>query len=144
DFCQAQNVGALFIGNPHGVRQQDKGRHHNQRMAGWEYGRDIAYLAYKAKAASIESFDFRLREERVESRQHAAGNRKYVGAPRSAVIKNARFEATETSWAVSTCTHWPLAPGSPSPLTSRINEPAPCGSWRGVNNRARCRAARPL
>src|SRR5262249_12067635 len=43
-------------GNPHGVRWQNHGRHHNQRMAGWEYGQDIAYLSYKAKAASIESF----------------------------------------------------------------------------------------
>jgi len=55
-FCQAHGVGSLFIGNPDGVRKQNKGRHHNQRMAGWEYGQDIAYLSYKAKRASIESF----------------------------------------------------------------------------------------
>ena len=55
-FCQEQGVGTLFIGNPDGVRKQDKGRHHNQRMAGWEYGQDLAYLAYKAKTACIESF----------------------------------------------------------------------------------------
>jgi putative transposase len=55
-FCQQQGVGTLFIGNPHGVRGRRSGRHHNQRLSGWEYGQDIAYLSYKAKAASIESF----------------------------------------------------------------------------------------
>ncbi len=55
-FCQTQGVGTLYIGNPHGVRSKDKGRYHNQRMAQWEYGKDIAYLSYKAKAAHIESF----------------------------------------------------------------------------------------
>ena len=55
-FCQQQGVGSLFIGNPHGVRNRNCGRHHNQRMAHWEYGQDMAYLAYKAKLAHIESF----------------------------------------------------------------------------------------
>src|SRR5437763_16705904 len=44
DFCIERRVGTLFIGNPHGVRQQDRGRHHNQRMSLWEYGKDIDYL----------------------------------------------------------------------------------------------------
>jgi putative transposase len=57
-FCQQQGVGSLFIGNPHGVRKKNNGRHHNQRMAQWEYGQDIAYLTYKAKLAGIMSFDF--------------------------------------------------------------------------------------
>ncbi len=56
DFCKAQEVGTLFIGNPHGVRQQNTGRHHNQRMAQWEYGKDIDYLTHKAKQAHIKSF----------------------------------------------------------------------------------------
>ena len=55
-FCQQQCVGSLFIGNPNGVRKKDSGRHHNQRMAQWEYGQDMAYLAYKSKQAHIESF----------------------------------------------------------------------------------------
>ncbi|MGO8951396.1 MAG: transposase [Ktedonobacterales bacterium] len=49
-FCQQHGVGRLFIGNPHGVRNHRCGRHHNQRMSQWEYGRDIAYLTYKASA----------------------------------------------------------------------------------------------
>src|SRR6266536_364437 len=56
DFCVENEVGALFIGNPHGVRHQDKGRHHNQRMSLWEYGKDIDYLTHKSKAAHIMSF----------------------------------------------------------------------------------------
>jgi len=53
DFCVDNEVGTVFIGNPHGVRKPDKGRHHNQRMALWEYGKDIEYLAHKAKQAHI-------------------------------------------------------------------------------------------
>ncbi len=56
DFCVKQEVGTLFIGNPHGVRRQDKGRHHNQRMSLWEYGKDIEYLNHKARAAHIMCF----------------------------------------------------------------------------------------
>jgi putative transposase len=55
-FCLKHGVGTLFIGNPHGVRNRSRGRHHNQWMSQWEYGRDIAYLTYKAKLAHIESF----------------------------------------------------------------------------------------
>ena len=56
DFCVEQEVGSLFIGNPHGVRTRAAGRHHNQRLALWEYGKDIDYLTHKAKAAHILSF----------------------------------------------------------------------------------------
>src|SRR6266699_6710859 len=56
DFCVEQEVGTLFIGNPHGVRHQDKGRHHNQRMSLWEFGKDIDYLTHKATQACIMSF----------------------------------------------------------------------------------------
>ncbi len=55
-FCQEQKVGKLFIGNPHGVRNKKTGRHHHQRMALWEYGKDIDYLTHKAKQAHIMSF----------------------------------------------------------------------------------------
>jgi putative transposase len=56
DFCVGQQVGTLYIGNPHGVRQHDSGRHHNQRMAQWEYGKDIDYLTHKSTQARIKSF----------------------------------------------------------------------------------------
>jgi putative transposase len=53
DFCVKNEVGTLFIGNPHGVRTRDSGRHHNQRMSLWEYGKDIDYLTHKSKQARI-------------------------------------------------------------------------------------------
>jgi transposase len=56
EFHYEQQVGTLFIGNPHGVRQENKGRHHNQRMAQWEYGKDIDYLVHKSMRARIKSF----------------------------------------------------------------------------------------
>jgi len=56
DFCIEQQVGSLFIGNPHGVRNRVTSRHHNQRMAGWEYGKDIDYLTHKSKQARILCF----------------------------------------------------------------------------------------
>jgi putative transposase len=56
DFCVERQVGTLFIGNPHGVRTKDCGRHHNQRMSQWEYGKDIDYLTHKAKQAHISCF----------------------------------------------------------------------------------------
>ncbi len=56
DFCVEQHVGSLFIGHPHGVRNHNNGRHHNQRMALWEYGKDIDYLTHKAKQAHISCF----------------------------------------------------------------------------------------
>jgi predicted RNA-binding Zn-ribbon protein involved in translation (DUF1610 family) len=56
DFCVEQQVGTLFIGNPHGVRNRESGRHHNQRMSLWEYGRDIDYLTHTSKQVHILSF----------------------------------------------------------------------------------------
>ena len=56
DFCIEQEVGSLFIGNPHGVRNRDNGRHQNQRMSLWEYGKDIDYLTHKSKQAHMSSF----------------------------------------------------------------------------------------
>jgi putative transposase len=56
DFCRAQGVGMLYVGDPHGVRKENKGRHHNQRMAQWEYGKDKQYLQEKCSKAGIECF----------------------------------------------------------------------------------------
>jgi putative transposase len=56
DFCVEEQVGSLFIGNPHGVRAHDNGHQHNQRTALWEYGKDIDYLTHKARQAHIMSF----------------------------------------------------------------------------------------
>lgn len=56
DFCREQRAGVLYIGNPHGVRKQKADRHHRQRMAQWEYGKDIEYLTYKSRQHCIKSF----------------------------------------------------------------------------------------
>lgn len=56
DFCAINQVSRLFVGDPHGVRNHNNGRKHNQRMAQWEYGRDKQYLAQKLGRSSISSF----------------------------------------------------------------------------------------
>ncbi len=56
NFCIERQVGTLFIGNPHGVRNGNKGRRQNQRMALWEYGKDIDYLTHKSKQAHMVCF----------------------------------------------------------------------------------------
>ena len=56
DFCKEHGIEALFVGNPDGVRRKDCGRHHNQRMSQWEYGKDIDYLQQKAEQDRIVCF----------------------------------------------------------------------------------------
>jgi putative transposase len=56
DFCQANQVSDLYIGDPDGVRNKPCGRKQNQRMSQWEYGKDIEYLEYKSEHAGISSF----------------------------------------------------------------------------------------
>ena len=56
DFCRAAGVQALYVGDPHGVRHQNKGRHHNQRMSQWEYGKDKQYLQEKCAKVGIACF----------------------------------------------------------------------------------------
>lgn len=56
DFCAQHQVGEVFVGDPHGVRRQRRGRHQNQRMAQWEYGRDQQYLAQKLGRLGIACF----------------------------------------------------------------------------------------
>ncbi len=55
-FCQRAGVQTLFVGDPQGVRQPNKGRHHNQRMAQWEYGKDQDYLQQKCEHVGIACF----------------------------------------------------------------------------------------
>lgn len=53
DFCVAHGVGELYVGDPRGVRKLKYGRHHNQRIARWEVGKDMDYLGHKAERAGI-------------------------------------------------------------------------------------------
>ncbi len=56
DFCRDEGVQTLYVGDPHGVRNENKGRHHNQRMAQWEYGKDKQYLQEKCQQVGIVCF----------------------------------------------------------------------------------------
>jgi len=56
DFCQQAGVQTLYVGDPHGVRNENKGRHHNQRMSQWEYGKDKQYLQEKCEQVGIACF----------------------------------------------------------------------------------------
>jgi putative transposase len=56
DFCRQEGVQTLYVGDPHGVRNENKGRHHNQRMSQWEYGKDKQYLHEKCQQVGIVCF----------------------------------------------------------------------------------------
>lgn len=56
DFCAAEKVGTVFVGDPKGVRQHKCGRQHNQRISQWEYGIDKRYLQEKSQKAAIVCF----------------------------------------------------------------------------------------
>jgi putative transposase len=53
EFCKTHDVDTVFIGNPHGVRNKNSGKCHNQRMAQWEYGQDLSYFTHKFKMAGV-------------------------------------------------------------------------------------------
>jgi len=89
NFCIERKVGTLFIGNPHGVRNQNKGRHHNQRMALWEYGRDIDYLTHKSKQAHMVCF---TGSERGTSSQCPACGHKHKPSNRRWTCKACGFK----------------------------------------------------
>jgi putative transposase len=88
DFCVENQVGSLFIGNPHGVRNRDNGKHHNQRMSLWEYGKDSDYLTHKAKQAHISCF---TGSERGTSSQCPRCGRKHKPKSRNWVCRACGF-----------------------------------------------------
>ncbi|WP_141305365.1 transposase, partial [Moorella sp. E306M] len=52
-WCLERGVKKVYIGDPQGVREQDCGRHHNQRMSQWTFGRLRDLLEYKLKRHGI-------------------------------------------------------------------------------------------
>jgi putative transposase len=108
DFCVEQRVGTLFIGNPHGIRERACGRHHNQRMALWEYGRDIDYLTHKSKQAHILSF---TGSERGTSSQCPRCGQKHKPKGRVWRCQNCRFTGHRDL--VGSINMHPLAYGQP-------------------------------
>ena len=55
-FLISNKASKVFVGDPHGVRKHNCGRHHNQRMSQWEYGKDIQYLGEKTARVGIGMF----------------------------------------------------------------------------------------
>ena len=143
-FCQEQHVGRLFIGNPHGVRKRNSGRHHNQRMAAWEYGQDIAYLSYKANRASIECF---TGSERGTSRKSPVCGWKQKVRGRQWRCRNLQCAFSGHRDVVGSVNMHPLAFGTkiafPAHTTYQRAGPVRV-SGSGMNTHARCSAARPL
>ena len=56
DFLIKHGIGEVYIGDPHGVRKQNKGRRLNDYNSKWEYGKDIEYLRNKLTQAGIGCF----------------------------------------------------------------------------------------
>ena len=57
DFCKQEGITNLYVGNPEGVQRKNSGRHQNQRMSQWEFGKDISYLEHKSKKMGIVCFN---------------------------------------------------------------------------------------
>ena len=57
DFCKSEEISNLYVGNPEGVQRKNSGRHQNQRMSQWEFGKDISYLEHKSKKMGIVCFN---------------------------------------------------------------------------------------
>ncbi len=117
-FCQHQGVGSLFIGNPRGVREKNNGRHHNQRMAQWEYGQDIAYLSYKAQVVGIMSL---TGSERGTSSQYPACGWKQKVKGRVWRCRNPRCSFVGHRDVVGSVNMHPLAFGKKAPFPAEAN-----------------------
>jgi putative transposase len=90
-FLQQEGVQTVSIGDPHGVRDQQCGRHHHQRMSQWEYGKDKDYLAQKCAQAGILSF---TGSERGTSSRCPNCQRRQIVRGRNWVCKNPQCRFT--------------------------------------------------
>jgi len=73
NFCIQHEVGTLFIGNPHGVRNHNHGRHHNQRMSCGNMGVISTTLPTKAPRPTCRA-SLAPNEEQVASVLHVGIN----------------------------------------------------------------------
>jgi putative transposase len=139
DFCQQAGVQTLYVGDPHGVRQENKGRHHNQRMAQWEYGKDKDYLHQKCAQVGIVCFSG---SERGTSSRCPRCDWRQKPKGRNWTCRRCGFAGHRDI--VGSMNMHPLAFGSrigyPTSLTYR--RPGPCGTggriknWRPVERRS--------
>jgi putative transposase len=96
DFCRAEGVQTLYVGDPQGVRTENKGRHHNQRMSQWEFGKDKQYLQEKCERVGIACFS----ESRARNQQPLSAMRLEEEAERTHLdqVFAVALSATGTSW----------------------------------------------
>lgn len=145
EFCKQHEVGSLYIGNPAGVRARNVGRHHNQRMSQWEYGRDINYLTYKSEQSRIVCFTGT--ERGTSSRCPECGHHQRPKG-REWVCKQCGFFGHRD--VVGSVNMHPIAYGEKIAFPQKITylRPGPVkGSRSGINNRFRSqepeRSSRP-
>ena len=140
-------MGSLFIGNPHGVRRQNEGRHHNQRMSQPSGSTATIWPTSptKATAASIECFT----GSRAGNEQKVAGMRLET---ESAGAKNGAAAIPQCTFVghrdiVGSVNMHPLAFGAKIAFPARITyqRAGPVRvSGSGMNNHARWIPAGPL
>jgi putative transposase len=145
EFCKQHKVGSLYVGNPDGVRSRSAGRHHNQRMSQWEYGRDIDYLQHKCRQIGIECF---TGQERGTSSQCPQCDHRQRPKGREWVCKECGFRGHRD--VVGSVNMHPIAYEEKVVFPQRITylRPGPVkGSGGGMNNRRRSqepeRSSRP-
>ncbi|MBI3961779.1 MAG: transposase [Deinococcus sp.] len=132
EFCKQHGVGRLYVGNPDGVRARSAGRHHNQRMSQWEYGRDIDYLAHKSEQSRIVCFTGT--ERGTSSRCPECGHRQRPKG-RAWVCNNCGFRGHRD--VVGSANMHPIAYGEKIEFPQRITylRPGPVqGSGGGMKN----------
>lgn len=115
DFCKERGVEALFVGDPDGVRRKNSGRHHNQRMSQWEYGKDIRYLEQKSEQDRIVCF---TGEERGTSSRCPACGHRHKPRGRNWRCKACGFEGHRNI--VGAVNMHPIAYGQVVPFPKRI------------------------
>lgn len=138
DFCVQQSVGTVYIGNPGGVRRRPAGRHHNQRMAQWEYGKDIEYLTHTCAQRRIESFTDT--ERGTSSRCPVCGKRQRKPKGREWICRNPECGFQGHRDVVGSANMHRIAYGEMIPFPSQITyrRPGP------VRVRARDEQPRPV
>ncbi len=124
DFCKKRGIEALFVGNPDGIRRKNSGRHHNQRISQWEYGRDIDYLQQKSEQDRIVCF---IGDERGTSSQCPVCGHRHKPKGRNWRCKVCGFEGHRDI--VGAVNMHPIAYGQVVPFPKRITYLRP-GSLR--------------
>jgi putative transposase len=122
-----------FCGQSRWVRKKLSGRHHNQRLSQWEYGKDIGYLTHKSERASIMCFTGS--ERGTSSRCPVCGHHQ---KPKGRVWKCRSCGFTGHRDVVGAVNMHPIAFGTKIPFPEKITYLRPGllrGADRGINSR---------